>query len=78
MVVPGGTVVVSVGRTIVLGGRDSGRQGSVVGRVVSEMMKCSTICTVEYYYGVHDNSPSSWVDSYHCDIVVGLTFIPKC
>ena len=40
MVVPGGTVVVSVVRTIVLGGRDGGGQGTLVGRLVNEMMKC--------------------------------------
>ena len=39
MVVPGGTAVVSVVRTIVLGGRDGGGQGTVVGRVVNEMVK---------------------------------------
>ena len=43
MVVPGGTVVVSVVRTIVLGGRDGGGQGTVVGRAVNEMIKCTHI-----------------------------------
>ena len=38
MLVPGGTVAVSVVRTIVLGGRDGGGQGTVVGRVVNEIM----------------------------------------
>ena len=46
MVVPGGTVVVSVVRTIVLGGRDGGGQGTVVNRVVNEIMYCS----VHYYH----------------------------
>ena len=47
MVVPGGTVVVSIVRTIVLGGGDGGGQGTVVGRVVNEMMKqFAYICTV--------------------------------
>ena len=76
MVVPGGTVVVSVVRTIVLGGRDGGGQGTAVGRVVNEMIKHSI--NVQYYTMLCDHSPSSWVDSYHCDIVVGLTLLPKC
>ena len=38
MVAPGGTVVVSVVRIIVLGGRDGGGHSTVIGRVVNEMI----------------------------------------
>ena len=40
ILVPVGTVVVSVVRTIVLGGRDGGGQGTIVRRVGNEVMKC--------------------------------------
>ena len=58
MVVPGGTVVVSVGsassRTIVLGGRDRGGHGTVVSRVVNEMMLHIYISTVHRYCKMHN------------------------
>ena len=54
MVVPGGTVVVSVGRTIVLGGRDGGGHGTVVSRVVNEMMLHIYISTVHRYCKMHN------------------------
>ena len=55
MVVPGGTVVVSVVRTIVLGGRDGGGQGTGGSRQSGGCIKLRNvitytyICTVEYY-----------------------------